>query len=137
MAAHASQIIHPIGTGEIGCLSSRSNHRIMGSCRSGWALLLKACNTRQHWQPVVFAGREDPDFQRKPSFEWYMLKIGRQAEMYYTSKLQEVLNRVMPTFSDKESLEITCGIWKSLYQSVFLTNYVQSASQCCRLDFGK
>ena len=66
-----------------------------------------------------------------------MLGVGGQAEMHYTSKLQEVLNRVIPTFSDKETLEITYGIWKSLYQSIFLSDYVQSASQCYRLDFSK
>lgn len=97
-----------------------------GPIRFWLSTLTEDMQSRQHWQPAVSAGRADPNFQRKPSFEWYMLGVGRQAEMYDTSKLQEVLNRVKPKFSDKETLEITCGIWKSL---ISLYSWVTMFSQ--------
>ena len=37
-----------------------------------------------------------------------MLGVGGQAEMYCTGKLQGAVNRVMPTFADKETLGIIC-----------------------------
>lgn len=63
------------------------------------------------------------------------LLVRGQTELHCTGKLREAVDKVLPTVSDRETLEIICGRWQSFHQPEFLNDYLELPLQHCKLDF--
>lgn len=129
--AHAPQVLSTKGTKEMGyfptCSHQPNNRAVIEDRHYGAALPAWSI----HWQSELLVSR-------KALRQVMQMLVGReQAEVPFTLRLPEVLDKTVPRVADRETLWITCWQWQRLDQPLLLNNCVELLFQHHRLDFNR